>query len=206
MIDLYSWNTPNGQKIHIMLEEAGLDYRIHRVDIGKGEQLEPAFLTMSPNGKIPAIIDTDGPNGEPLSVFESGAILLYLAEKTGKLLPNGVRERTEVVQWLMFQVGGVGPMLGQAGHFRHAAPEDVPYALERYQTETERLYGVVDRRLADRDFLACDYSIADIACFPWLRCYERLGVDIGAHRNVQRWLNRIELRRAVVRGVAARAS
>src|SRR5258708_1734547 len=157
MIDLYTWTTPNGRKVSIMLEETGLPYRAHRVDISKGEQFTPEFLAINPNGKIPAIVDPAGPGGKKLAVFESGAILIYLAEKTGQLLPIGPIERVETLEWLMFQMGGIGPMFGQRHHFFRAAPEQVPYALERYTTETHRLYGVLDRRLADHEYLAGAY-------------------------------------------------
>ncbi len=166
MIDLYSAATPNGQKIHIMLEEVGLPYRVTWVSISKGEQVEPSFLDISPNNKIPAIVDHDGPDGKPVSVFESGAILLYLAEKTGRFLPSAPRARLEVLQWLFWQMGGFGPMLGQAHHFNAYAPERIRYAMDRYTNEAGRLYGVLDRRLAARDYVAGDYSIADMAIFP----------------------------------------
>jgi GST-like protein len=167
MIDVYSWPTPNGHKVHIMLEECGLPWRAIPVNIGTGDQFKPDFLAISPNNKIPAITDPNGPDGNPISLFESGAILLYLASKTGKLLPKTDRGRFEVLQWLMFQMGGVGPMIGQTHHFRLYAPEKVPYAIDRYSNETKRLYGVIDRRLAQSRFLGGrDYSIADIATFP----------------------------------------
>ncbi len=202
MIDLYTWDTPNGQKIHIMLEETALEYRVFPVDIGAGEQLRPEYLALNPNNKIPTIVDHDGPDGDPLTVFESGAILHYLAHKTRQLMPSDSRGRNEVRQWLFFQVGHVGPMLGQAGHFLHNAPEPVPYAVERYVDEAERLYRVVDRRLADRDFLADSYSIADIACFPWMRFHQRFQVDIADYPNVAHWLDTIAARPAVQRGLA----
>ena len=202
MIDLYSWPTPNGHKVHIMLEEVGLPYRVHAVDIGAGEQFKPDFLAISPNNKIPAIVDQDGPGGQPYSLFESGAILLYLAEKTGKLLPQEPRSRYDVVQWLMFQMGNVGPMLGQAHHFRHYAPEPIDYAINRYTNEASRLYGVIDRRLKDREYLAGgDYSIADIATFPWLRSWERQGQNIEDYPNLKRWFEAIAARPAVQRGL-----
>jgi GST-like protein len=201
MIELYSWPTPNGHKIHIMLEEIGLPYRAHAVDIGRGEQFDPAFLAISPNNKIPAMVDSEGPDGKPISIFESGAMLLYLAEKTGKLLPKDARGRYEVMQWLMFQMGSIGPMLGQAHHFRAYAPEKLPYAIDRYTKEAGRLYGVMDRQLADRAYLAGDYSIADIAVFPWLRSWERQGVDLADYPNVKRWFDAIAARPAVERGV-----
>ncbi|MEA2781495.1 MAG: GSH-dependent disulfide-bond oxidoreductase [Rhodospirillaceae bacterium] len=201
MIELYSWPTPNGHKIHIMLEEIGLPYRAHAVDIGRGEQFDPAFLAISPNNKIPAMVDSEGPDGKPISIFESGAMLLYLAEKTGKLLPKDARGRYEVMQWLMFQMGSIGPMLGQAHHFRAYAPEKLPYAIDRYTKEAGRLYGVMDRQLADRAYLAGDYSIADIAVFPWLRSWERQGVNLADYPNVKRWFDAIAARPAVERGV-----
>jgi GSH-dependent disulfide-bond oxidoreductase len=201
VIELYSWPTPNGHKVHIMLEETGLPYKVHAVDIGAGAQFDKAFLAISPNNRIPAIVDTESTDGKPLSVFESGAILLYLAEKTGKFLPKDQRGRYEVMQWLMFQMGGIGPMLGQVHHFRAYAPEPIPYAIDRYTKEAGRLYGVVDRRLADRPFIAGDYSIADMAIFPWLRSWERQGVNIADYPNLKRWFDTIAGRPAVERGV-----
>jgi GST-like protein len=201
MIDVYSWATPNGHKVHIMLEETGLPYEAHPVDIGRGDQFKPEFLKISPNNKIPAIVDRDGPDGKPYSLFESGAILIYLAEKTGKLMPTETRARFDVVQWLMFQMGSIGPMLGQAHHFRGYAPEQIPYAVNRYTNEAKRLYGVMDRRLDGRDWFAGDYSIADIAIFPWLRSWERQGVELGEFPNVKRWFDAIAARPAVQRGL-----
>jgi len=201
MIDLYSWPTPNGHKIHIMLEEVGLPYKVHGIDIGAGAQFEPAFLKISPNNRIPAIVDNDGPGGKPISVFESGAILIYLAEKTGKLMPKDPRGRYAVLEWLMFQMGGIGPMFGQANHFRAYAPEKIPYAIDRYTNEAKRLYGVLDRRLADHDYVAGDYSIADIAIFPWMRYGDRRGVNVDEFPNVKRWFEAINGRPAVQRGV-----
>ena len=202
MIQVYSWPTPNGHKVHIMLEECGLAYRVHPVDIGAGEQFAPAFLAISPNNKIPAITDPDGPDGEPISLFESGAILLYLAGKTGKLLPADVRGKYEVLQWLMFQMGGVGPMLGQAHHFRIYAPEKIPYAVDRYTNEAKRLYGVMDRRLAKSRYLGGrDYSIADIAVFPWLRSWKNQGIDWNDFPHLKGWFDEIAARPAVERGV-----
>jgi len=201
MIDLYTWSTPNGYKAQIMLEETGLDYRLHPVNLQEGEQHEHEYLAVNPNAKIPAIIDSDGPGNEPISLFESGAILLYLAEKSGRFLPADPRGRWQAIEWLMFQMGGVGPMLGQAGYFRNRAPEAIPSVIERFTSEAGRLYGVVDRRLADCGFLAGEYSIADIACFPWLRVYERVGVEITDHPNVARWLETITARPAVQRGL-----
>ncbi len=199
MIELYSSATPNGQKIHIMLEETGLAYRIHWVDIAKGEQFDPAFLKISPNNKIPAIVDRAGPGGAPISVFESGAILLYLAEKTGRFLPTEPRARTAVYEWLMFQMGGVGPMLGQAHHFRAYARERIPYAIERYTNEAARLYRVLDRRLGEQEYLAGEYSIADMAVFPWIRLHGRQGQDLAEHGNLARWFDTIAARPAVAK-------
>jgi GST-like protein len=201
MIDLYTWSTPNGHKVQIMLEETGLEYRLHAVNLQEGEQFEPDFLAISPSGKIPAIIDHDGPGGETLPIFESGAILLYLAEKSGSFLPSDPQPRWQAISWLMFQMGGVGPMLGQAGYFLNKAPEPVPAAIERFTLEAERLFGVVDRRLAEAEFLAGEYSIADIACFPWMSVYERVEVDISDFPNVARWLEMITARPAVQRGM-----
>ncbi len=202
MIDLYTWGTPNGRKASIMLEEVGLPYTVHPINIGKGEQFQPHFLAVSPNNRIPAIVDQDGPDGKPISVFESGAILLYLAEKTGKLLPTDTRGRFHVMEWLMWQMGGVGPMFGQNGHFRYAAPEPIPYAIDRYTKEAERLYGVLDRQLAHGDYVAGDYSIADIAIYPWAKGYERQAVDIAQFPRVSAWLERVGSRPAVVKGLA----
>lgn len=202
MIDAYSWATPNGHKVHIMLEECGLPYRVHAVNIGAGDQFKPEFLRISPNNKIPAIVDSEGPDGKPISLFESGAILLYLASKTGKFLPDDVRGKYETLQWLMFQMGGVGPMLGQAHHFRIYAPEKVEYAINRYTNEAKRLYGVLDKRLAEHAYLAGDtYSIADIATFPWLRSWENQGVNLADYTHVKRWFDEIAARPAVQRGV-----
>jgi len=201
MIDVHTWSTPNGYKVLIMLEETGLEHRVHPVDLGKGEQQQPEFLAINPNGKIPAIVDSDFPGGDPLPIFESGAILLYLAEKSGRFLPADPHERWQVISWLMFQMGGIGPMLGQAGYFLNRAPEPVPFAVERYVAEAERLYGVVDRRLSNQEYLAGDYSIADIACFPWMRAPQRFGLDVADYPNVSRWLETIESRPAVQRGL-----
>ncbi len=202
MIELYSSATPNGQKIHIMVEETGLAYRIHWISIAKGEQFEPGFLKISPNNKIPAIVDRDGPDGAPISVFESGAILLYLAEKTGRFLPTEPRARTAVYEWLMFQMGGVGPMLGQAHHFRAYARERIPYAIERYTNEAARLYRVLDRRLGEQEYLAGEYSIADMAVFPWIRLHGRQGQDLARHGNLARWFETIAARPAVAKDMA----
>ena len=201
-IDVYSWPTPNGHKIHIMLEECDLPYRAHPVNIGKGDQFEAAFLKISPNNKIPAITDPEGPDGKPISLFESGAILVYLAGKTGKFLPTGDRDRYEVLQWLMFQMGGVGPMLGQAHHFRMYAPEKLPYAIDRYSNEAKRLYGVIDKQLSTNKFIAGkSYSIADIAIFPWLRSHENQGIVLTDFPYVKEWFEGIAARPAVQRGV-----
>ena len=201
MIEFYAWPTPNGFKISIMLEEVGLPYAVHPVNIGKGDQFTPEFLRISPNNKIPAIVDPDGPGGKSISVFESGAILIYLADKTGKLMPREGAGRYAVLEWLMFQMGGIGPMLGQAHHFRLYAPEPIQYAIDRYTNESKRLYGVLDRRLADHEYVAGDYSIADIAIMPWLRSPERQGVDIADYPNVRRWRDAIAARPAVQRGL-----
>lgn len=202
MIEVYSWPTPNGHKVHIMLEECGLAYRVHPVDIGAGEQFAPDFLAISPNNKIPAITDPDGPDGQPISLFESGAILLYLAGKTGRLLPADTRGKYEVLQWLMFQMGGVGPMLGQAHHFRIYAPEKLPYAIERYTNEARRLYGVLNKRLAHTTYVGGhDYSIADIAVFPWLRSWKNQGVEMNDYPHLKGWFDEIAKRPAVQRGV-----
>lgn len=201
MIDLYAWPTPNGYKISIFLEEVGLPYRVIPVDIQRGDQFKPDFLAISPNNRMPAIVDTDGPNGKAYSLFESGAILMYLAEKTGKLMPGDVAGRYRVVQWLMFQMGGVGPMLGQAHHFRQYAPEQIPYAVQRYTKEAGRLYGVLDRRLAQSQWLADDYSIADISVFPWIRPHERQGQNLADFPNLKRWFETIDARPAVKRGL-----
>ncbi|MBT3989394.1 MAG: glutathione S-transferase family protein [Rhodospirillaceae bacterium] len=202
MIDVYSWPTPNGRKIHIMLEECGLEYNAHPVNIGKGEQFEPDFLKISPNNRIPAITDSDGPDGKPISLFESGAILIYLADKTGQFLPTEPRAKYETLQWLMFQMGGVGPMFGQSNHFSHYAVDKIPYAIDRYVNECKRLYGVMDTRLGEVDYLAgADYTIADIATHPWAQGYERRGVDINDYPNVKRWVEVIHERPAVIRGV-----
>jgi len=201
MIDVYTWATPNGHKVHIMLEECGLPYAVHAIDIGAGDQFKPDFLKISPNNKIPAIVDSDGPDGKPMSLFESGAILVYLAGKTGRFLPADVRGRYDVLQWLMFQMGGIGPMFGQAHHFRIYAPEKVEYAINRYTNEAKRLYGVLDRKLGETEYIAGDYSIADIAIFPWTRSYANQGVDIAEFPNVKRWYDAIDARPAVQRGV-----
>ncbi len=202
MIDLYTWTTPNGRKVSIMLEECGLAYRAHKVNIGQGEQFKPAFLAISPNNRIPAIVDSEGPDGKPIEMFESGAILVYLSGKTGKFLPKSTRGKYEALQWLMWQMGGVGPMFGQAHHFLRAAPEQVPYGIKRYVDEAKRLYGVLDRRLADAPYMAGEYSIADIATYPWAARHEWHKVDLAEFPNVKRWYDTIGKRPAVVRGMA----
>ena len=204
MIDLHYWPTPNGQKIRIFLEEAGLEYRAHKVDIGKGEQFKPEFLAISPNNRIPAIVDQNPKDGgKPISIFESGAILQYLAEKTGKFLPSDIRAKTEVMQWLFWQMGGLGPMAGQNGHFNVYAPEKIPYAMDRYTKETNRLYGVMDKRLADRAYLGGDYSIADMASYPWIVPHEVHKQKLEDFPNLKRWFEVIKARPAVVRAYEA---
>lgn len=207
MIEVYSWATPNGHKVHIMLEECGLPYRVHAVDIGAGDQFKPEFLAISPNNKIPAIVDPDGPEGQPLSLFESGAILLYLAGKTGRFLPTSIRGKYEVLQWLMFQMGGVGPMLGQTHHFRIYAPEKLEYPINRYTNEARRLYGVMNRQLARHKYIAgSEYSIADIAIFPWLRSWRNQGIDWTDYPHLKGWFDEIGARPAVQRGVEVLAA
>ena len=202
MIEVHSWATPNGHKVHIMLEECGLPYRAIPVNIGAGDQFEPDFLAISPNNKIPAIVDPDGPDGQPISMFESGAILLYLASKTGLFLPADTRGKFQVLEWLMFQMGSIGPMLGQTHHFRIYAPEKIGYAIERYTNEARRLYGVMDRRLAKTRYIAGpDYSIADIAIFPWLRSWKNQGIDWSEFPHLKGWFDEIAGRPAVQRGV-----
>jgi GST-like protein len=201
LIDLYYWPTPNGWKISIALEELGIAYRMIPVDIGRGAQFEPGFLAISPNNRIPAIVDRDPEDGgDPISVFESGAILLYLAEKTGRLIPRDPRGRKQVIEWLMWQMGGLGPMLGQAHHFRAYAPERIEYAIDRYTKEANRLYGVLDKRLEGREYIAGDYSIADIACWPWIVPHERQGQKLEDTPHLHRWFERIRSRPAVLRG------
>lgn len=201
MLDLYSWTTPNGDKLHIMLEEIGLPHRVVGVNLGAGEQNTPTFRAINPNGKIPALVDSEGPEGSPVTIFESGAILVYLAEKSGKLMPRDTQGRFRVLQWLMFQMSAVGPMLGQLFHFRNAA-DQLPYAISRFETEVKRLYGVVEQGLASGGpYLAGDYSIADIACFPWMRNHRALGLEISEYPKVREWLEAIEARPAVGRGL-----
>jgi len=199
MIDLYYWSTPNGWKITIMLEECGLPYKIIPVNIGRGEQFKPEFLAISPNNRMPAIVDhaVRDAAGAPLAVFESGAILQYLADKTGKFWPREVHARYDVAQWLFWQMGGLGPMAGQANHFRAYAPEKLPYAIDRYTKEVNRLFGVMNRRLADREHLAGEYSIADMACWPWVVPYERMGQDLGEFPHLKRWFESVGARSAV---------
>jgi GST-like protein len=203
MIELYTWPTPNGHKVHIMLEETGLPYRVHPIDIGAGDQFKPEFLKISPNNKMPAIVDTDGPDGAgPFALAESGAILFYLASKTGRFLPEDLRKRWQVMQWTMFQMGHIGPMLGQAHHFLGYAPEKIEYAMNRYKNEANRLYAVLERRLGESRFLACEeYTIADMATMPWLRFPERQGVDIEEYPKVRRWRDGIAARPAVQRAL-----
>jgi GST-like protein len=201
-IELHYWPTPNGWKVSIMLEECGLPYTVKYVDIAKGEQFEPSFLAISPNNRMPAIVDPDGPGGKPISVFESGAILQYLGNKTGKFYPKDLRERTEVEQWLFWQVAGLGPMAGQAHHFRHYARQDLPYAIDRYTREVTRLYRIMDRRLADRHYLAGTYSIADMACYGWVVPWKRQGQNLDSLPNLKAWFERMGERPAVKRGMA----
>jgi len=206
MIELYYWPTPNGWKISIALEELGLAYSVKYVDIGKGDQFKPEFLAISPNNKMPGIVDRDPMGGgDPLAIFESGAILLYLAEKTGRLMPKDVRGRYDVIQWLVWQVAGLGPMLGQAHHFRGYAPEQIPYAIERYTNEAHRLYSVLNRRLEGREYVCGEYTIADIACWPWIVPYERQGQKLEEFPNLQRWFAAVKSRPAVTRGMAVGA-
>lgn len=204
MIQLYTWGTPNGRKVSIMLEELGLEYQTHEVNISKREQFNPDFLAIAPNNRIPAIVDEDGPGGKPLSLFETGAIMVYLAEKTGSdLYPTEPVQRAKVMQWLMWQMGGLGPMVGQAHHFLFNPKEVVPYGQKRYHDETLRLYGVMDRQLADNTYIAgAAYSIADIACYPWISRFERHQVDLGDFPNVKRWFDELSARPAVERGMA----
>jgi GST-like protein len=204
MIELYSWTTPNGHKIHIMLEETGLPYRVHKINLGAKEQNRPEFLAINPNGKIPAIVDTDGPDGRPLAVFESAAILVHLAQKSGMFLPTEPRARYATLEWLMFQIANIGPMYGQAFHFRSVAPERVPYAIDRYTNEVGRLLSVVDRRLSEQAYLAGpEYTIADIASWPWLRNSHSFGFNMENYPHVQRWVSMIAERPAVRRGLKA---
>ncbi len=202
MITLYTWATPNGRKVSIMLEECALPYAVRKINIGAGEQHEPGFLALNPNGKIPVLVDDDGPDGRPITLFESGAILVYLAGKTGKFLPQSDHGKYLALQWLMFQMGGVGPMFGQVHHFLRSAPEPVPYAVSRYTKEAARLYGVLDERLSNHDYLADEYSIADIATYPWVARHDWQQVDLSAYPAVRRWYETIAARPAVQRGMA----
>jgi GSH-dependent disulfide-bond oxidoreductase len=203
MLDLYFWMTPNGYKVTILLEELGWKYNVVPVNIGKGEQFNPEFLKISPNNRMPALVDHDGPGGQPIAIFESGAILMYLAEKAGwQFFPQEMRRRYEVVEWLMFQMGGVGPMLGQAHHFRRYAPEKIQYAIDRYTNEAARLYRAIDKRLGEVPYLATDYSIADMATYPWLRVHNWQGQNLEDYPNLKRWYDAIEARPAVQRGLA----
>jgi GSH-dependent disulfide-bond oxidoreductase len=201
----YFWPTPNGLKLSVMLEETGLPYRLRYIDINKGEQFEPDFLLISPNNRIPAIVDPDGPDGQPISIFESGAILRYLARKSGQFYGDSERAKTEIDQWLFWQVGGLGPMSGQGLHFRKYAIEKVPYGIDRYTKEVTRLYGVMERRLADRPYLAGGYSIADIACYPWISRWPDAGQDLSAFPHLKAWFERVGARDAVQRGMAVGA-
>ena len=201
MIDLYTWTTPNGRKISIMLEELGLPYRVHAINIGKDDQFKPEYIKINPNSKIPSIVDPEGPDGKPIAMMESGAILIYLADKTGKLLAKSGRARYDALQWLMFQMGGVGPMFGQTHHFLRAAKEQVPYAIERYGKETRRLYGVLNDHLKDHAYLAGEYSIADIATYPWVSRHEWHKVDLNDFPHVKRWFDAISARPAVKKGM-----
>ncbi|NOU06346.1 MAG: glutathione S-transferase family protein [Hyphomicrobiaceae bacterium] len=200
-IDLYYWPTPNGHKITIMLEECGLPYTIKPIDISKGAQFTPEFLAISPNNRMPVIVDPVGPGGDPISVFESGAILQYLGRKTGKFYPSDERARVRVEEWLFWQMAGLGPMAGQCHHFRNYAPEQVPYGIERYTNEVNRLYGVMDRQLAQHQFLADEYSIADMAAYPWVRPYKNQGQDLADFPNLDAWFKRMQARPAVAKGV-----
>jgi GST-like protein len=203
MIELYTWTTPNGRKASIMLEEVGLPYSVHRIDIGKGDQFKPEYVALNPYSKIPAIVDPEGPDGAPLALFESGAILVYLAEKTGKLLPAVPRQKYLTVQWLMFQMGAVGPFFGQVHHFVRAAKVEVPYAIERYLKEKDRIYAVLDRRLGESPYLAGDeYTIADVATYPWVARHEWHRTDLNAFPGVKRWFDTVGARPAVQRGMA----
>lgn len=202
MITLYTWSTPNGRKISIALEECGLPYEVRPINIGADDQFTPEFLALNPNGKIPVIVDSEGPDGKPITICESGAILIYLAEKTGRFLPKDAHARYQALQWLMFQMGGFGPMLGQAHHFLRFAPEPVPYAANRYHKESQRLYGVLDKGLEGKDYIAGEYSIADMALYPWAARHEWHQVDLAAYPNVAAWYARVGARPAVQRGMA----
>ena len=202
MIELYTWKTPNGRKATIMLEETGLPYNLHPIDISKGDQFTPEYIAINPNSKIPALVDADGPGGKPIAVFESGALLIYLGEKSGKFYPRDARKRYDVLQWLMFQMAGVGPMIGQNHHFRRVAPEKIPYGIERYGKETERLYGVMDKHLAQHEFFAAgEYTIADMAIYPWIARHELHEIDLATFPQVQRWFDALSKRPALLRGM-----
>jgi GST-like protein len=202
-IDVHYWPTPNGHKVTIMLEECALPYTLVPVNIGKGDQFKPAFLEIAPNNRMPAIVDHDGPGGKPISVFESGAILMYLGRKTGKFYPTDERKRVAVDEWVFWQMAGLGPMGGQAHHFRNYAPEKIPYGIDRYTNEVNRLYGVLDKQLKGRDFICGDYSIADMMSFPWVRPYKNQGQDIAEFKHLEAWFKRMQERPAVVRGYKA---
>ena len=206
MIDVYFWPTPNGQKVTIALEELRLPYNVIPINIGKGDQFKPEFLKISPNNKMPAIVDSDGPGSKTISIFESGAILIYPAEKAGRLMPTDARGRYKVLEWLMFQMGSVGPMLGQAHHFRRYAPEQIRYAIERYTNEARRIYGVVDKRVGEVPYLAGEYSIADIATYPWLKLHKLQGQKLEDFPNLKRWYEAMEARPAVRKGMAVMAN
>jgi GST-like protein len=206
MIELYTWGTPNGKKVSIMLEECGLAYNTHKINIGTNtEQFAPEYLKINPNGKIPSVVDPEGPDGKPISLMESGAILIYLADKTGKFLPASGSARYKTLEWLMFQMGGVGPMFGQVHHFVRAAKEKVPYGIERYSKEKDRLYGVLDKRLGEAAYLAGEYSIADMATYPWVSRHEWHNTDLNNHPNVKRWFDAISARPGVQRGMTVPA-
>jgi GST-like protein len=202
MITLYTWGTPNGRKVSIMLEECGLAYDVKAIDITQGQQLQPEFVAINPNSKIPAIVDPEGPDGKPITLIESGAILLYLAAKSGKFLPASDRGKYEALQWLMLQMGGIGPMFGQTHHFLRFAPEPIPYAIKRYSSETARLYGVLDQRLRDQEYLAGEYTIADMATFPWVARHEWQQIDLANYPHVRRWHDTLAARPGVIRGMA----
>ena len=201
MIECYTWKTSNGRKVTIMLEECGLEYNLHPINIGTDEQFTPEYIKINPNSKIPAIIDTDGPDGQSYTVIESGAILMYLAEKSGKFMPTSTAARYDVIQWLMFQMGGIGPIFGQVHHFKRAAKEEVPYAINRYYTECRRLYGVLNGRLEEREYLAGDVSIADFAALPWVFRHDWQEVDLADFPNVKRWYETLMARPALARGM-----
>jgi GST-like protein len=202
MIEFYTWSTPNGRKVSIMLEECGLAYDVHKINIGAGDQFKTEYVAINPNSKIPSIVDPDGPDGKPIAMMESGAILVYLAGKTGRFLPGSVRGKYRALEWLMFQMGGIGPMFGQVHHFLRSAKEPVPYAIERYTKEKDRLYGVLDKRLGGVEYLAGEYSIADIATYPWVARYEWHKTELADFPNVKRWFDAISARPAVKRGMA----